>query len=122
MWHFDKLNVPHSIFLTDTNEGEIIDTINSLINRKSPGIDNLRAETLKGISAYIAAPLTFLINRSFQIGVCPVTFKVAVVKPIYKNADELEKSNYRPISLISNVRKVFEKILKKTNYKLLKSI
>lgn len=108
-------NVSHmsnSIFLAETNKDEIIKTIQLLKNKKAPGIDNLKTETLKSIANEIALPLTYLINRSFQTGECPTAFKIAILKPLFKKGDKLDMANYRPISLISNVAKIFEKILK----------
>lgn len=107
------LHTDSSIFLADTNEEEIIQTIQLLKNKKAPGIDGLKSETLKFVAKEISLPLTYLINRSFQIGECPSAFKTAVIKPLFKRGDKLSVVNYRPISLISNLAKVFEKVLKK---------
>lgn len=104
--------ISHSIFLSETNENEVMEAINNLKTKKTPGIDNLKSETLKLISNYIIAPLTYLINWSFNSGHCPAAFKIAVVKPIFKTGDKLNVTNYRPISLISNIAKVFETLLK----------
>lgn len=72
----------------------------------------LKAETLKEISEYIVEPLTYIINRSLETGAFPAAFKLAVIKPLYKSGDKQKVSNYRPISLISNLAKIYEKILK----------
>lgn len=103
---------PNSIFLSETSEKEIIETIHKLKNKKAPGIDNLKTETIKIIAEYISAPLTYIINWAFNTGKCPAAFKIAVVKPIYKNGDRLDVTNYRPISLISNIAKIFETLVK----------
>lgn len=99
--------------MTPTNKNEICDIIKSLKNRKSPGIDEIRAETIKEILEYISEPLAFLINKIFTTGVCPRSFKVAVVKPLFKQGDKTEVTNYRPISLITSFTKIFEKVLKR---------
>ena len=39
-------------------------------------------------------------------------FKIAVVTPLHKNGEKSDVSNYRPVSLVSNLCKIFEKILK----------
>jgi hypothetical protein len=50
---------------------------------------------------YIISPLTYICNDSFAQGIFPDRLKFAVVKPILKNGDKYEPSNYRPISLLS---------------------
>ena len=102
-------------FFQLTTKEEVLGIISSLKTNKAPGYDLVRAETLKNISEEIASPLTHLINNIMETGICPDAFKLAVVKPLFKSGDKLVVSNYRPISLITNVAKVFEKNLKKKN-------
>lgn len=61
----------------------------------------------------MGAPLTFLFNKILSENIFPRAFKVAKVKPLYKAGDRNDVSNYRPVSLISSLSKVFEKILKR---------
>lgn len=116
--HKNKLYTPpqensiNTMFLVPTNKFEISNIIMTLKNKKSPGIDGIKSETLKYITTQIEQPLTFIINKIFETGEVPVAFKTSVIKPIYKNGDKLDSNNYRPISLITNITKIFEKILK----------
>nr|CAI5855700.1 unnamed protein product [Callosobruchus analis] len=109
---FNKITTCNSFFLEETNETEIISTILSLKNKKSPGTDGIRAEELKIIAQQIAKPVCYLINRCFREGYVPLAFKLSSVSPIYKGGDKLNLSNYRPISLVSSLSKIFEKTLK----------
>lgn len=102
----------HSVFLYPCTGPEIKEYITRLKNKKAPGFDNIKSETLKEIVEYIITPLTYLVNKSFSTGVCPEIFKISVVKPIHKAGDRKIPLNYRPISLISSVAKVFEMALK----------
>ena len=68
---------------------------------------------LKEILLGVADPLAILINRSLTEGIFPNILKVAKVIPLYKNKEKDCMSNYKPISLLSNVLKVFEKIIHK---------
>ena len=53
-----------------------------------------------------------IINMSFATGVYPDLLKIAKVIPIFKNkGDQLLVTNYRPISLLSNINKIFEKLI-----------
>jgi hypothetical protein len=50
---------------------------------------------------YIISPLTYICNESLAQGIFPDRLKFAVVKPIFKNGNKHEPSNYRPMSLLS---------------------
>ena len=59
----------------------------------------------------ISKPLADLFNKSFEEGTFPSILKSANVIPVHKKDDHLQSSNYRPISLISNISKILEKIM-----------
>ena len=86
-----KIN-SYSIFLAQINEEEIRKTILSLKDHKAPGVDQIKSETLKQIIEPISQPLCYLINRIFNTGICPDMFKIAVVKPLYKNGEKSDVS------------------------------
>lgn len=111
-YNLPKFRLANSFVITYTDVQEVKKTIADLKLKKAPGVDRLKAETLKEICDYIVEPLTYLINKSLECGIFPDAFKVAMIKPIYKSGDKQEVSNYRPISLISNLAKIYEKILK----------
>ena len=50
-------------------------------------------------------------NGSITNGVFPDELKLAEVIPLFKKADPFDKSNYRPVSLLSHMSKVFERII-----------
>ena len=51
-----------------------------------------------------------LINKSFLSSIFPNVFKIAKVVPVFKAESRILSSNYRPISLLSNIGKVIEKL------------
>ena len=57
--------------------------------------------------------LAFLFNLSVHSGIFPDDLKTAVVVPIFKKGESTDKRNYRPISLLPVISKIFEKIIKK---------
>lgn len=110
-----KENIPNlekSMYLTPINYHEIIAAIKSLKGNKTPGMDGIRAETLKQISDLIAAPLTKIFNKCFEEGCFPSSLKRGLIKPIYKGGNKYDTGNYRPISLISTLSKILEKLVK----------
>ena len=94
----------------DVNEIMLI--INSFKNLKATGPFSIPTEILKVISPSVCYPLKEIINLSFATGMYPDNLKIAKVVPIFKNkGDRLIISNYRPISLLSNINKIFEKLV-----------
>jgi len=109
--HTNSRRNQHSIFLTPTNEDEILKIIGSLKNKKSFGHDGISTISIKSISNSIAYPLSILINKSIETGKVPETYKLAKVIPIHKNKTKDQFSNYRPISLLPVFSKILEKAM-----------
>ena len=100
-----------------TNEQEVLKILNSLDPNKSTGPDNLPVKFLKLIALLIAKPLSQLFNKSLSQGIYPNEFKKANVKPIFKSkGSPSDPTCYRPISILSAISKVFEKIVYKNIY------
>ena len=59
---------------------------------------------------------TDLFNLFFMTGVFPSVLKTAKVVPVFKNDSKLDYSNYHPISLLSNIEKILEKLMYKRLY------
>ena len=111
---------PNSLFLTPTDSTEILDFINTLDQSKSSGPHSIPPKVLHLIKNDISVLLAKLFNLSFSDGIFPDILKLAKVIPVFKNkGSTLECSNYRPISLLSNVEKIFEKIIYKRTYSFL---
>lgn len=91
---------------------EVRDIIRNLKNKSSRDIYDLNIPLLKTIQELIVYPLTKLINLSIVSGYFPDSLKQALIVPIYKNkGDKNDVGNYRPISLLPVVSKVFEKCI-----------
>ena len=59
----------------------------------------------------ISEQLADLFNLSFTTGISPALLKIAKVIPIHKKDYKLDFTNYRPVSLLSNLDKIFEKLI-----------
>ena len=89
-------------------EQEIIKVINKLKNNKASGIDLLLNEHLKSLSNTICPTIVNLFNLIFDTGMIPEIWTLGMIKPIYKNkGSTLDPANYRPITLLSCLGKVF---------------
>jgi exonuclease III len=100
-----------SIFLSPTNPCEINKIICSLRNTSSTGFDELPTKIIKSISLILSIPLSYLINISFEQGTFPTILKKSVVKPIFKKGNKSELGNYRPITLIPVIAKIYERAM-----------
>ena len=105
-----------TFFLTPTSPDEVEDIINTLNLRKSIGPNSIPTKLLKKYSKTISIPISKLINQSFVTGIFPEPLKLANVIPVFKKADPLQCTNYRPISLTSNIGKILEKLVHKRLY------
>ena len=104
-------STPHSMFLSGTFESEITKIIKSLKNTNSTSHDNFSTKFIKLSSTILAPALVKLFNLSIQTGIYPDLLKVAKVIPIFKKGDSTSVNNYRPISILSPINKIFEKII-----------
>ncbi len=111
---------PSSFFINPTDEKEIISIILGFNTKKATGPNSLPIEILLLLANDIATPLKMIINLSLQTGIYIEKLKISRVIPIYKEkGNKLECSNYRPISLLSNLNKIFEKIMHSRLYNFL---
>lgn len=102
-----------TLYLFPVDESEIIKAIKQLKNKTSPGFDKIRSELLKEVQSYIIAPLQYIINKCFHTGCYPKCLKLGIITPLYKGkGNKQDINNFRPITLISNISKIFEKIIK----------
>ena len=77
---------------------------------KTTGHDQISPKLLKDSADIIAESLS-VIFKSLETGIFPDDLKVACISSIYEGDSKTECSNYRPISIISVVAKVFEKLV-----------
>ena len=102
------------MFSMKTIEEEEVHThILDLDITKSPGTDNISTRIVKESGNIIKSHLTQLFNHHIEEGTYPSELKTARCVPIYKggNSDPYKPINYRPISILGSINKVFEKCL-----------
>ena len=99
----------NSIFMKPVTEQDVLNVIDSLKSKRSSGLDNLSNEFLKEVKFGIAKPLMVCINKSICEGVFPSKLKCAIVTPLHKGKERYLVNNYRPISLLLTLSKIFEK-------------
>ena len=111
------VNVPdYNLESLNISREEVESTLKSLPLEKAAGPDLINNRILKELAQPLSLPLCDLFNFSVSHGKVPKLWKQANVSPIHKKNDPSDISNYRPISLLSTVGKVLEKIVHKHLY------
>ena len=111
-----KQNILSSFSFSTVSSDDVKDMIASLKSKSSFGHDGVSSILLKQLSPEIYKVLTCIINQSLMTGIFPNSLKIAKISPIYKKEDPHLTDNYRPISLLPVISKVFEKVAFKQVY------
>ena len=86
-----------------------METLNNLKPKPSCGHDEISTKLLKACRLEICKPLTLIINQMLTTGIFPDDLKVAKVIPLFKKGKREILDNYRPISLLPSLSKIFER-------------
>ena len=108
--HFSRNKVKSSISFDPPRINEVINLINSLNLRKAVGHDNIAPYFLRVASNILAPALCYFFDNAIKLGVFPRNCKIAKIIPLFK-AGKKEVNNYRPISILSCLSKIFEKLI-----------
>ena len=126
-YHFTPLDSLHD-HVTDTNDNSDVDLVadvdpdtlirlvrSELKHDKAPGVDNVYKDILKkaiGTGFYKLLARAFTISSN--LGCIPYVWKVAVLCMLIKPDKPLSQTiSYRPISLLSAIMKLFERVIEK---------
>jgi len=91
---------------------EIKNQIKKLENNKSPGLDNIDNRIIKCLPNSALLYLILIFNNAIRLGHFPQQWKMAVVTMIPKPSKPTDQlSSYRPISLLSGLSKILERLL-----------
>ena len=115
---FTKSNT-NTFFLSPTTPEEVLNILNTFNLNKANVSNCIPVKILKDMKSEISLPLSTPIILSFNTRIFPGSLKLARVMPIFKKGDQQDCNNYRPISVLSNISKLIEKLLYKRLYKFL---
>lgn len=124
-------NIPvqsNSFALSPASQDEVHTILMNLKTSSAPGWDNIPTRFLKFAAKEIVPIITHIANLSFNQGIFPNSLKQSLITPVYKSGDRDDVNNYRPISVLSSLSKILEKLLNNrlrsylTKYNLLSSV
>ena len=117
-------SLPDFTFITNSRysslsitSSDVLKILKGLNTCKAAGHDNINKIILKECALSIYVPLSRLFNLSLSNGVFPTCWKKANVIPIFKKGGRHNIKNYRPVSLLSFISKIFEKAVYSHLYK-----
>ena len=100
-----------TINLKAVTKKEILEIIKRLKWKSAPGYDEIPNWIVKLSFPFISSPLIYLCNRMLVLGSFPSRLKYSQVLPLFKKGSKKEKSNYRPVSVLTAFSKIFEKVI-----------
>ena len=103
-----KLENNHFSFRYCTQD-EVFKLLKEIDHSKAVWLDNIGGKFLKEGAEELSRPISQLINLSIKNSTFPDQCKIAKLKALYKKGSALEPKNYRPISLLPLLSKLFEK-------------
>lgn len=108
----DYLNKSNSIFGFDKiSSFQVQALLKTSDVAKAVGVDKISNKILKISAPYICESLAELFNLSLLSNTFPSDWKMAKVTPIFKTGDRCDSNNYRPISIISAIARIFERLV-----------
>jgi len=101
-------NIFNFDLVTESTTNKVIDNLQP---KSSCGWDGISPKLIKTCKQIISKPLTKLINHTIILGTFPDRLKIARVIPIFKKGDKKDLNNYRPVSLLPSISKIYERII-----------
>ena len=95
----------------DISPTDVFQALYSLDPNKAPGIDSINPALLKYCADSQTIPIHHLLTLSIRSKFLPQQWRTHHIVPVFKSGDRTTVTNYRPISLLCIISKVFEKIV-----------
>lgn len=100
-----------SFFLRPASSQEVFDWISTLDSNKATGYDRFPIAALKKHSFLLSAIICDCFNDSVSQATYPTCLKKALVFPVFKSGNPKDPNNYRPISVLPAINKIYEKLI-----------
>jgi hypothetical protein len=105
------MNAPEQHMMTNLTIKELEDALGSIKKKKFPGKGGITNEMLTNLGKTAKTKVLPILNLSWKRGIVPQIWKDAIIIPIKKCKDPKDPISYRPISLLSCLGKLLERII-----------
>ena len=105
----DKIYIEHPFNFSISPEADITANIKALDVKKPTTFKNIPARILAKNCDIVSPHLTRIYNDSKSNCTFPNALKFAEIMPAHKKDDTTKKKNYRPISILPSISKIFER-------------
>ena len=95
---------------TNVSVGEVKSLLRNIDFSKATGYDTIPPKLVKAAGNELAQPISSLVNRSLSLSRFPHELKKSETSPLYKGQNNLEPQNYRPLSVLTCLSKIFERV------------
>lgn len=95
----------------DITVRELLNIVKNMKNTNSSGHDDIPLSIIKNNFDILANPLTYFYNKCVEENVFPEQLTLAKIIPVHKKGSTTDPSNYRPISVLPTIGKIFEKCI-----------
>ena len=107
----DAPSVVPSFWVPPVDESTLIGIMASFPDGNTAGADLIPSFIIRDCRFILAGPLAAIINISLRTSMFPTLWKVGLITPVHKKGDQSLLANYRPITIISNFAKIYERVL-----------
>lgn len=111
MDNLGNIAIGPTFLVSEVSFNKVRETISHLKNKNSRDIYGFNVRVIKSVVNVILIPLTKIINLCIRNKIFPKCMKRALVIPVFKKGNIEEAENYRPISLLPIISKIFEKVI-----------
>jgi len=103
--------MPSTFNFRSISREDVLDALRGINPRKATGFDGLSPIMLKPVADEITEPVTMILNQVIQEREWPKEWKRGEWVPVYKKEDPQNIDNYRPVTLLPAVDKIFEQLI-----------
>ena len=109
--YYKKHNLKENLIFANIQSDKVFKILKNFDETKASGIDDLSGTFVKDSAKLLTTPITQLCNLSISSGTFPDAYKIAMLKPLFKNGTRTDSKNYRPISLLPFISKFLERVI-----------
>ena len=111
IWNTWESEIINDIMNAPISSNEIQMALNKAKTKKAPGIDGISVEFFKYSGGKLIKPLNALFNHVLESGIYPSQWSLGIINPIYKHSEKHLPDNYRKVTLLTSIGKLFESVM-----------